>query len=733
LSIQKATEKLPTRQTITDIDTLRALLPTWMGKKFAFDVETSGLKWRTDRLLGLALYFEDGRTYYVCLAHTIPLWTDGHVVQSFIHPHEFATTIYPLFAQQDVLMIAHNAKFDMHFLHRQKVWVQGRLADTLLAAQLLDENRENDLKSLASSLLGFSYDKYQHMNVYKGYKNEEILGAPLEKVADYAMNDVEATWKLYKLFSKQLANEEWRGKTLEDVYLNAWMPLLIVLQQMEARGIALNIDLVKTMREQYQATADKHYRSFHKQAARLVLDKYGADIPSMFIRTATADELEEAFEGEDGHRYVARDGVDLPIITHEMVGRNKTWRPRILHINTGSPKQMNHIVYELCDIKVPDYVRLSENPAKTALSVNKDNLQTIVFYMGNDTPELIRDLLTWRKAAKFVSTYLDRFIEDGDPEDFYAMHTWFAMAIDDDGEGGTATGRLSSKAPNLQNIPSRGEVGKQARSMFIPREGFDLLVADLGQAELRMLAHYSMDEQLILAFEENRDLHILTGAGFARMDYEELKEWYDDENHPKHDKAKELRQLGKTGNFALTYGMGPFKFQRRLLIDNNFEVEVAQAKEWIDGYNEKYKGAYEWKHGKEGDYGQRVGGVINYARRHGFVVTFGGRKRRLPNINARDRKVSSYAERQAINAIIQGSVGDVICEAMIPIQKALMGLGGSLLLQVHDELVAEVPKENSLLAKTIMEDMMVRECNKYLRVPQVADCHIGPSWGAAKG
>jgi DNA polymerase-1 len=212
-----------------------------------------------------------------------------------------------------------------------------------------------------------------------------------------------------------------------------------------------------------------------------------------------------------------------------------------------------------------------------------------------------------------------------------------------------------------------------------------------------------------------------------------LKEWYDDENHPNHAKAKELRQLGKTGNFALTYGMGPFKFQRRLLIDNNYEVEVAQAKEWIDGYNDKYKGAYEWKHGKENDYGQRVGGVINYARRHGFVVTFGGRKRRLPNINSRDRKISSYAERQAINAIIQGSVGDVICEAMVPIQKALMGLGGSLLLQVHDELVAEVPKENSLLAKTIMEDMMVRECNKYLRVPQVADCHIGPSWGAAKG
>lgn len=268
-----------------------------------------------------------------------------------------------------------------------------------------------------------------------------------------------------------------------------------------------------------------------------------------------------------------------------------------------------------------------------------------------------------------------------------------------------------------QNIPSRGEVGVKARSMFVASEGMDLIVADLGQAELRMLAHYSQDEALMLAFEEGRDLHIVTGAAFGRKTYEELKEGVDAGEQW----AKDLRSLGKTGNFALTYGMGPTKFQRYLLVNNKYEVTVQQAAEWIDSYNQMYEGATEWKRR-----------VINFVRRHGYVQTYKKRKRRLVGAMSGNQMIRGRAERQAVNAVIQGSVGDVMSESMPYVQSAIVPLGGHLLLQVHDELVAEAPKETSSLCARLMEELMVGLCNPHLRVPQVAQAHIAHSWGEAK-
>lgn len=722
------------RQIITDTKTLLELLPTWLGKGFAFDVETTGLSYRKDTLLGLALHFENGDEYYITLQHTVPLWVDNtyaHV--TFIKDEDFSRALRWLFAQPDVLMVAHNAKFDMHFLHRHGVYVQGRLADTLLAAQLLDENRPNGLKDLAEALLGEGYDKYTALASYKGFDKKSILAVPLIDAANYAMNDVDATWKLYQRFVQELADDIWRDSSLLDVFNDQWMPLLVVLQQMEERGIALDIEKVKSIRETYLETSEKHRKLFEQAASKLILDRYGSELPAMYLKTATQDDLDDAYELFDGLKYVEKDGVSYPIITHDMVGKNKTWKPRILTINSGSNTQLNDIVFNLCGIDIPSSVKLKVSKKTKVVSADKDNLETISFYMGEKTPPLLRDLLEWRKASKFITTYLDRFIEDGDPDDYYALHTWFAMAVDDSGEGGTSTGRLSSRGPNLQNIPSRGIVGKQARSMFVTRPGYSLLVADLSQAELRMLAHYSKDPVLLKAFEEGQDLHILTGAGFARMSYEELKSWYDDENHPQHNKAIELRMVGKTGNFALTYGMAAPRFQRYLIVNNKYEISLEQAQEWIDGYNETYKVAYEWKYGKLQHDGSRKGGVVQTARRLGYVVTFGGRKRRLPGINSLSQYERAYAERQAINAIIQGSVGDIICYAMTKIQPILRSLGGSILLQVHDELVAEVPLDMVDLGKVVLEDQMVRYCNPKLICPQVAECHVGNSWGEAKG
>lgn len=168
--------------------------------------------------------------------------------------------------------------------------------------------------------------------------------------------------------------------------------------------------------------------------------------------------------------------------------------------------------------------------------------------------------------------------------------------------------------------------------------------------------------------------------------------------------------------------MGAIKFQRYLLVNNKYEVSVEQADQWIKSYNEMYKGATQWK--------QRV---MAYARRHGYVLTLKGRKRRLVGINAPQERLRARAERQGVNACIQGSVGDVISESMPYVQKMMASLGGSLLLQVHDELVGEVPTKYAPLAAKLTEELMVGFVNPILRCPQVADAHIGKSWAEAKG
>ncbi len=715
------------RKLITDIEDVYNLLPTWYNRDFAFDTETSGLLYTKDKLLGVALYFEaenDDEAYYICLAHTMPKW-DGHFHADFINQRKLARILSSLFRQNDVLMVAHNAKFDMHFLEKAGMPVKGQLADTLIAAHLLDENRDNGLKSLAANILHMDYAKYQTMRAYEGFKKEEILGTKLEDVAQYAMNDVEATWRLYNRFSLELADKKSKNlhgtHVLEDVYHDLWMPLVSVLQRMEATGIALDMELVKQLHAEQQEIADKHDRSFRASVSKKILDHYGADIPPMYLKPATQEDLESQITGDDGHQYVDRDGIFYPIITHDMVGRSKTWRPRILTVNTGSNPQLRDIVFNLGGIELPDDVVLKESKATQEISADKDNLETISFYMQDDTPSFVRDLLAWRKADKFIGTYLIPFEEDSDASDFYALHTNLNQT-------GTKTGRISSSGPNLLNIPSRGTIGKSARRCFVARPGKRLVVADYGQAELRMLAHYSLDPALLQAFAEGRDLHILTGAGFARVSYEELFEKY----HNGDPWAKEMRQLGKTGNFALTYGMGAPKFQRYLIVNNGYEVSIDQAREWIDGYNDTYQGAYGWKRGKPNQYGKRCGGVEQFILSKGYVVTYAGRFRRLPWAYSKDKSDRSYAIRQGINAIIQGSVSDIMAEAMIHIQPALEGLGGSLLLQIYDELVAEVPEDKAELAKHTMETMMVQYCNPHLRCPQTAEAKIAQNWGDAK-
>ena len=452
------------RQVIQDIETLNELLPDLYGRPFAFDFETTGLSYRKDRPVGIALSFPlppekdivtQGKSkqvlqsYYIVIHHTVELWDGTTIEQDFINEKRLANSIRGLFAQRDQVMVAHNAKFDMHFMHNIGVLIEGQLFDTMLAAQLIDENRENGLKALAPLVGVTEMPTFDTFVQYQGYGKKQILGAPLKDVANYAMLDTEVTWLLYQKFSEQLATEG-----ANDAFYNVWMPLLPVLQQMEARGVALDLNLVKEMRTRYLEDATRYEHSIRQKGIEMVLSRYPTrdleQIPKYYLRFATKEEIDDAYEDDEGNLWTDVASIPVPLLKKA----SKAFKPRVIDFTTGSGPQLKELIFDYLQVQVPDSVQLKSSPKTGGVSVDKDNLNTLLYYNAENPPQTLLDVLEWRKATKFISTYLDRFIEDADPNDFNSISTNF-------NQNGTLTGRLSSDSPNLQNIPSRGEVGRK--------------------------------------------------------------------------------------------------------------------------------------------------------------------------------------------------------------------------------------------------------------------------------
>jgi DNA polymerase I len=219
------------------------------------------------------------------------------------------------------------------------------------------------------------------------------------------------------------------------------------------------------------------------------------------------------------------------------------------------------------------------------------------------------------------------------------------------------------------------------------------------------------------AFANGKDLHTIMGSAYSGIDYDDLMQRIKDGDS----EAKSIRQIGKTANFSLVYGVGPSKLRKFILVNNHANLSQGEAERLIEEYDRTYSGAKEWK--KQ---------VVKDLKSTGYVTTLTGRRRRLPGIHSEERWEKMQAERQGINAKIQGSCGDIMCYVMIPIQAALKSINGSLLVQVHDELVAEVPEYHADLAAKIIKDIMEGAFSSQLRCPLVADTHIGVSWGGAK-
>jgi DNA polymerase I len=270
------------------------------------------------------------------------------------------------------------------------------------------------------------------------------------------------------------------------------------------------------------------------------------------------------------------------------------------------------------------------------------------------------------------------------------LHTTFNQAA-------AATGRLSSNDPNLQNIPIRRELGRDIRRLFIARPGALLLSADYSQIELRLLAHLSGDEAFVQAFKAGGDIHRQTAALIFEVGVDDV--------------TAEMRGRAKTINFATIYGQGPHALSQQL------KVTHAEARAFIDRYFERFTGVRQY-----------LDSSVEFARTHGYVQTIFGRRRYVPEVRERNFNIRAFGERVAANSPIQGSAADLIKIAMVRVARGLRneGLESTMLLQVHDELVFEVPEREVAALTTLVRTEMQGAAE--LAVPLLVDIGVGPNW-----
>jgi DNA polymerase-1 len=362
---------------------------------------------------------------------------------------------------------------------------------------------------------------------------------------------------------------------------------------------------------------------------------------------------------------------------------NEIYKEAGMEFNINSPHQLGTVLFE--KLQLPG----QKKTAKTKkYSTDVNVLKKLAAY-PHKVPKLA---LRYRTLTKLKSTYLDALLKLVDPST-ERIHTSYNQTV-------AATGRLSSSNPNLQNIPIRGEEGREIRKGFVAQEEQLLMSADYSQVELRIFAHYSGDEAFIDAFKHQEDIHARTAAEIMGLNMDAVK--------------PEMRRIAKAINFGIIYGMGAYKLGDELNIDHK------SAKEYIDTYYQRYKGVARYRED-----------ILNRAREQGYVSTLFNRRRYLPNIHHQEPRIRAEAERMAINTPIQGTAADIIKMAMINIHDRLMkeGFNTKLLLQVHDELVFEVPKQEiEAIRKMVKEEM---EGVYELKVPLVVDIHTGKNWDEA--
>ena len=434
-------------------------------------------------------------------------------------------------------------------------------------------------------------------------------------------------------------------------------------------------------------------------AAWAALHSYGSAVAALYdilperLREKDMTELYETVElplcavlARMEHRGFLVDGKALAAFGQDMAEKITELEQRIYDqaeepFNINSPKQLGTVLFE--KMQLPHGKK-----TKTGWSTNADVLEKLRWQAP-----IVADVLEYRQYAKLKSTYADGLLKVIDPDG--RIRTSFQMTV-------TATGRLSSTEPNLQNIPARTEVGSRIRGMFVAAPGNVLVDADYSQVELRLLAHISGDETMQQAFLSGEDFHTLTAAKVFHVAPEEV--------------TGQMRSRAKAVNFGIVYGISAFSLAQ------DIGVSVAEAKEYMERYFDTYRGVKRY-----------MEQVVETAREKGYVETIMHRRRALPELKSSNFNMRSFGERVALNMPIQGTAADIMKLAMVRVEQRLKRerLAAKLIMQVHDELIVECPEAEKETVERLLEEEMGGVA--HLAVPLPAQAHSGRTWLEAKG
>ncbi|XOU94143.1 MAG: DNA polymerase I [Candidatus Kerfeldbacteria bacterium] len=569
-------------------------------KYMAIDTETTSLVPWSAKLLGVSFSWKDDQAYYINIKDN-KTWLKSLKI---------------LLENEKIKKCGHNLKYDYEILREAGIILNPMSFDSMIASYLLNPgSRGHSLDNLA--LENFNYGMQPIVDLIgKGKDQIPMEVVPLDKLAWYAAEDADYTWRLCNYFKEEL--EE---KQLLKLMREIEMPLVKVIADIEKNGVKIDVKFLEKLSKQTGATLEKLEQDIYKAA-----------------------------------------GVTF---------------------NINSPKQLKEILFEKLEISTEGISK-----TKTGLSTAAAELDKL-----KNRHEIIPFITDYRELAKLQSTYLLALPKLVHPKTG-RVHTSFNQTV-------TATGRLSSSDPNLQNIPIRTEEGRKIRNAFVAEPGYKIIAADYSQIELRIIASLAGDVKMIESFNKDEDIHKRTAADIHGIELEEV--------------TKQQRYEAKEVNFGILYGMGAWGLATR----------QGMTRERARAFIEKYF----FTHQEIQEY---LATTIATAKDQEYVETLFGRRRYLPEINASMPQMRASAERMAVNMPVQGTAADLLKIAMINIYKKLPAISNKtkIILQVHDELVFEVPeKEVDKVAKFIAEEMN----NVYkLKVPIKTDIAIGNSWGELK-
>ena len=577
--------------------------------ELAIDTETSSLDAHQAELVGISLSTKVGKACY------IPI---GHKSKGCLKKEIVIKKLKPLLEDRSVKKIGQNIKFDFIVLYMQGIEMSS-MEDTMLMSYILDagKNRHN-MDTLSEIHLGHKTISFKEI-VGTGKKEINFSDVKLDKAMEYAAEDADITYRLYKIFSRNLKLEK-----LTSIYEIFEKPLIKILAFMEIEGIKIDNKFLKVLSEKFQKKIIKLEKEVFKISKK--------------------------------------------------------------EFNIASPKQLGEIMYN--ELKIAVLKKTRKGSFATSASVLED-----LAFKGHKFPQLVLD---WRQVSKLKNTYSDSLPEHINPNT-KRVHTSFLLAA-------TTTGRLASSDPNLQNIPIKSEDGKDIRKAFISEKGFTLISADYNQIEMRILADLADVKELKKAFKNNEDIHSLTASQVFNTDIKKIDQ--------------DMRRKAKAINFGIIYGISQYGLAKQINVSNH------EAEEFLNAYFFKFPEIKVY-----------MDSTIKFCRKSGYVNNIFGRRSHFNGINDKNFNVRNFQERAAINAPIQGSAAEIMRLAMIRLDKKFKTLKDNkskILLQIHDELIFEVPTKEMRNMTKLIKDIMSSVTDSDLHsfsTPLTVDVNTGDNWG----